>query len=212
MGSVHWLPANIRTTIPIAASQSPVRLNIQVPESSGNHSCTEMAGNKHTLVERLFAEHGGALRSFLSRRVRKLPDAAELAQEVYLRMLRLEDSSVIENPEAYLYTVASNLAKEHSRLESRRAGALDIDDPVVQQQLAVLPSFGTELDDQQQAKRLQQVLRQLPVKCHAVVMLQYWHGLSYEEIAQRLGISTHMVKKYLSQAMVHCRKRMARQG
>jgi RNA polymerase sigma-70 factor (ECF subfamily) len=88
-----------------------------------------MAESKHTLVERLFAEHGGALRAFPSRRVRKLPDVAELAQEVYLRMLRLEDSSVIENPEAYLFTVASNLAKEHSRLEEKAAGALDIDDP-----------------------------------------------------------------------------------
>ena len=171
-----------------------------------------MAENKHRLVERLFAEHGGALRSFLSRRVRKGPDAAELAQEVYLRMLRLEDSSIIENPEAYLYTVASNLAKEHSRLEGRSASAFDIDDPLVQQQLAVLPSFGAELDQQQRVKRLQEVLRQLPAKCHAAVVLQYWHGLSYEEIAQRLGISTNMVKKYLSQAMVHCRRRMARQG
>lgn len=171
-----------------------------------------MAKNKHTLVERLFAEHGGALRSFLSRRVRKQPDAAELAQEVYLRMLRLEDSSIIENPEAYLYTVASNLAKEHSRLERRSSSALDIDDPLIQQQLAVLPSFGAELDKQQRVARLQEVLRQLPAKCHAAVILQYWHGLSYDEIAQRLGISTNMVKKYLSQAMVHCRKRMARLG
>ncbi len=189
-----------------------VPLNFQVPESPANDSCTEMAESKHTLVERLFAEHGGALRAFLSRRVRKLPDAAELAQEVYLRMLRPEDCSVIENPEAYLFTVASNLAKEHSRQESKAAGALDIDDPVVQQQLAELPSFGAELDTQERIKRLQEVLRQLPEKCQAAVALQYWHGLSYEEIAQRLNISAHMVKKYLSQALVHCRKRMARLG
>jgi RNA polymerase sigma factor (sigma-70 family) len=171
-----------------------------------------MAKDKHTLVERLFAEQGGALRTFLARRVRKLPDVAELAQEVYLRMLRLEDSSIIENPEAYLFTVANNLAKEHSRQEGRSSGAIDIDDPLIQQQLAVLPSFGAELDKQQRIARLQEVLRQLPAKCHAVVVLQYWHGLSYDEIAQRLGISSSMVKKYLSQAMVHCRKRMARLG
>src|ERR1700742_1484098 len=85
--------------------------NFPVPEFPPFNSYVVMAESKHTLVERLFAEHGGALRAFLSRRVRKLPDAAELAQEVYLRMLRLEDSSIIENPEAYLYTVASNLAK-----------------------------------------------------------------------------------------------------
>jgi len=171
-----------------------------------------MADSKHTLVAKLFAEHGGALRAFLGRRVRKQPDAAELAQEVYLRILRLEDASIIENPEAYLYTVASNLAKEHSRLEGRAGTALDIDDALIQQQLAELPSFGNELDTEQRIKRLEEVLRQLPAKCHAAVVLQYWHGLSYEEIAQRLDISAHMVKKYLSQAMTHCRKRMARLG
>jgi RNA polymerase sigma factor (sigma-70 family) len=171
-----------------------------------------MAESKHTLVARLYAEHGSALRAFLTRRVRKPPDAAELTQEVYLRMLRLEDSSIIENPEAYLYTVASNLAKEHSRLEGRAGTALDIEDALIQQQLADLPSFGNELDTQQRIKRLQEVLRQLPAKCQAAVVLQYWDGLSYEEIAQRLGISAHMVKKYLSQALLHCRKRMARLG
>jgi DNA-directed RNA polymerase specialized sigma24 family protein len=44
------------------------------------------------------------------------------------------------------------------------------------------------------------------------VVLQYWHGLSYEEIGLRLGVSTNMVKKYLSQALVHCRRRMSRLG
>jgi len=65
-----------------------------------------MAETKKTLVERLFAEHAGALQAFLYRRVRRHPDAAELAQEVYVRMLRVADMGAIRNPEAYLYTVA----------------------------------------------------------------------------------------------------------
>jgi RNA polymerase sigma-70 factor (ECF subfamily) len=171
-----------------------------------------MAETKNTLVARLFAQHGGALRAFLYRRVRRHPDAAELAQEVYLRMLRIADMETIRNPEAYLYTVASNLAKEHARHTRTDGAALDVDDPVVQAQLAELPALAVELDAEQRIARLRQVLQQLPPKCHAAVVMQYWHGLSYEEIAQRLGISIHMVKKYLSQALVHCRRRMARLG
>jgi RNA polymerase sigma factor (sigma-70 family) len=171
-----------------------------------------MAETKNTLVARLFAQHGGALRAFLYRRVRRHPDAAELAQEVYLRMLRIADMETIRNPEAYLYTVASNLAKEHARHTRKDGAALDVDDPVVQEQLAELPNLAVELDDEQRIARLRQVLQQLPPKSHAAVVMQYWHGLSYEEIAQRLGISTHMVKKYLSRALVHCRRRMARLG
>jgi RNA polymerase sigma factor (sigma-70 family) len=176
-----------------------------------------MTETKKTLVERLFAQHRRPLQAFLYQRVRRRPDAAELAQEVYVRMLRVPDMEAIRNPEAYLYTVASNLAKEHERAERRFAGMLDVDDGQVQEQLAQeqlaqLPSAAAQLDDEQRIKRLREVLQQLPPKCHAAVILQYWHGLSYEEIGLRLGISSHMVKKYLSRALTHCRRRMARLG
>jgi RNA polymerase sigma factor (sigma-70 family) len=171
-----------------------------------------MAESKKTLVERLFTDHGSALHAFLHRRVRKSPDAAELAQEVYVRMLRIPDMSTVRNPEAYLYAVASNLAKEHARQAPPGSRVLDIDDPMVQAQLAELPTYGGDLDRVQRIKRLREVLDQLSPKCRAAVVLQYWHGLSYEEIGLRLGVSANMVKKYLSQALMHCRRRMSRLG
>ena len=173
-----------------------------------------MAETKKRLVERLFAEHGGVLQAFLFRRVRRPPDAADLAQEVYLRMLRVPDIEAIRNPQSYLLTVASNLVKEHARHGYEERSALDVQDPQVEEQLAGLSSFAGDLDidHDHRVKRLREVLDQLPPKCRAVVVLQYWHHQSYEEIAQQLGISTHMVKKYLSQALVHCRRRMARLG
>jgi len=63
-----------------------------------------MAETKKTVVARLFAEHRGALQAFLFRRVPQRPDAAELAQEVYVRMLRVPDIAAIRDPGAYLYT------------------------------------------------------------------------------------------------------------
>jgi RNA polymerase sigma-70 factor (ECF subfamily) len=171
-----------------------------------------MAGSKKALVERLFAEHGGALRAFFYRRVRRQPEAADLAQEVYLRLLRVPDIDSIRNPEAYLFTVASNLAKEHAVRERHLSGALDIEEPAVQEQLADLPGFGSLLDTDARVKRLREVLKELPPKCQAAVAMQYWQGLSYAEIGQQLDISPHMVKKYLSRALAHCRRRMARLG
>jgi len=104
-----------------------------------------MAESKRHWVERLFVEHAGPLRAFLYRRVHRHPDAAELAQEVYVRMLRVADIETIRNPEAYLYTVASNLVKEHARDERTGAGALDVDDPAIQELLAELPASGGNL-------------------------------------------------------------------
>ena len=119
-----------------------------------------MGETKKALVERLFAEHGGALRAYLYRRVRHRSDAAELAQEIYVRMLGIRDIEVIRNPEAYLYTVASNLAKEHRVLEQRQASSIDIED--VEEALAELSAVPGQIDTEQRVKRLREVLRQLP--------------------------------------------------
>jgi RNA polymerase sigma factor (sigma-70 family) len=169
-------------------------------------------GKKGTLVERLFAERGSALQGFLNRRVHRQPDAADLAQEVYLRMLRIPDIDAIRNPESYLFTVAANLAKEHAHRGYEDRHAFDIQDPLIEDQLAAPPSVGGDLDHEQRVERLREVLDQLPPKCRAAVVLQYWHQRSYQEIAQELGVSTHMVKKYLRQGLLHCRRRMMRLG
>lgn len=169
------------------------------------------AGNpKPSLVERLFAEHGSALRAFFRRRIRSKADAPDLAQEVYLRMLRLSDQDAIRNPVLYLYTVANNLVKEHAVLESRRAGRLDTDEVPSLEQLEIHPNFEGDLDVQQRAARLRAVLNQLRPKAQAAVLLRFSHGLSYREVAARLGVSPQMARKYVVQALAHCRRRMAR--
>jgi RNA polymerase sigma factor (sigma-70 family) len=165
-----------------------------------------------TLVEKLFAEHYPALLAFFHRRVRAKSEAPDLAQEVYLRMLRVSDAEAIRNPEGYLFTVASNLAKEHAVLERRRSGALDLDEASAEPSLQALPAYEAELDGRVRASRLSTVLTQLSPKCRAAVVLQYTQDLSYQEIADRLNVSPHMVKKYLAQALMHCRRRMARLG
>ena len=91
-----------------------------------------------SLVERLFTEHYAALLAFFYRRVRTKSDAADLAQEVYLRMLRVADADAIRNPEGYLYTVASNLVKEHAMLDRRQVSAIDVRDATLEQQLSEL--------------------------------------------------------------------------
>jgi len=167
-----------------------------------------MPDDKRALIERLFSAHRNALVAFFQGRVRVRADAPDLAQEVYLRMMRLRSVEYIENPEGYLFTVAANLAKEHLARQRRRGTAVDIEDVSVQSQLADLPTAESELDSVRRVKRLGEVLRQLPAKGQAVIVLQYVHNCSYEEIAKRLDISPRMVKRYVTQALELCRRRM----
>lgn len=173
-----------------------------------------VANPKPSLVERLFAEHGGPLQAFFRRRIRTKADAPDLAQEVYVRMLRISDQEAIRNPVLYLYTVANNLVKEYAVRDRRRAAGLDIDTLAAQEEmaLATMPAFDGELDAQQRIARLRAVLKQLRPKCQAAVALRFTEGLTYREIAVRLGVSQQMAKKYVAQALVHCRRRMARLG
>jgi RNA polymerase sigma factor (sigma-70 family) len=193
----HLGPA---TLIYIEGSRIPPRVHMAVAEP------------KPSLVERLFAEQRGALLAFFRRRIRSKVDAPDLAQEVYLRMLRISDQEAIRNPVLYLYTVANNLVKEHAVLERRRASGIDIDEVEADEQLEVLPAFERDLDQAQRAARLRVVLKQLRPKCQAAVALRFTHGLSYREVALRLGVSPQMARKYVVQALTHCRRRMARVG
>jgi RNA polymerase sigma-70 factor (ECF subfamily) len=97
-------------------------------------------------------------------------------------------------------------------LDHRMQGSVDVNDPTVQEQLGELRAFGCDMDAEVRVKKLRAALEELPPKCRAAVVLAYWNNLTYAQIAQELGISTHMVKKYLSRALVHCRRRMARFG
>jgi RNA polymerase sigma factor (sigma-70 family) len=170
-----------------------------------------MAESPKTFVESLFARHRDALQAFFYRRIRAKGDAADLAQEVYLRMLRVNDTDAIRNPEAYLYTVARNLLRENAVADRRQADGAQVEEADTLQ-FAQWPGFDAPLDANRRIERLREVLRQLPPKCCTAVVLQYRYELSYQEIAERLEVSPHMVKKYLAQALRHCRRRMVSLG
>lgn len=188
---------------------------LYIPERGDNspmESVRNIVESKKALVERLFASHRGALQAFFYRRIRDRADARDLAQEVYARLLRVGEMHAIRDLEAYLYTVASNLAKEHAARGRRRGITVAVEDASVQEELAELAAFDSQIDVAQQVKRLREVLRQLPAKWHAAIVLHYVHGLSHQETAQRLSVSPRMVKRYLGQALGQCRRRMAREG
>jgi RNA polymerase sigma factor (sigma-70 family) len=169
-----------------------------------------MPETKMSLVERLFAEHRNALQAFFYRRIKTKHDAADLVQEVYLRILRVKDAEAILNPEGYLYTVASNLVHEHYVLSDRHSMPVALDNPLIESELGRPAGFEEWFDMDVRVARLRDVLAQLPPKCRATVHLKYQHGLSYQEIADHLGVSPHMGQKYLGTALAHCRRRMER--
>ena len=168
-----------------------------------------MADPTKKLMERLIV-HRAALQAFFYRRVNAKDDAADMVQEVYLRMLRVKDCDALRNPEGYLFTVANNLVYERSAQNRQQTTMREYHRSEVESEPAGLSISEELFDTEARITRLREVLAQLSPKCRAAVLMKYQHGLNYQEIAHQLKISTHMVHKYLGLALAHCRRRMAR--
>jgi RNA polymerase sigma-70 factor (ECF subfamily) len=166
--------------------------------------------DKHKTWSKLFAEKGASLHSYLLRRVAHRWDAQDLAQEVYLRLLRIDpaDAASIRNPEAYLFTIAANLIKERAVMRQQSPLSSEGLEEVIEQ-LSTPCNAEADMDRELRQQRLGVLIQRLSPKCRAVLVMHYRDELSYREIAGRLAISTNMVKKYIVKGLAACRQRMA---
>jgi RNA polymerase sigma factor (sigma-70 family) len=154
----------------------------------------------------VFQRYHRELKRFLIRRVRSPEIAADLAQETYLRLLRIPNTDKIEDFRGFLFTIAGNLACDYLRQRSRQeqvdGGPLDSSVP------SPAPSIEALVDAQRHAALLQQVIDELTPRRRAVFILYRVEGLSYRDIATVLDMSPRTVEYHLRQALIHCRRRL----
>lgn len=131
--------------------------------------------------------------------------AEELAQETYVRFLRqAEEPRTIQDLNAFLFTIASNLARDHlrevKRENDREYVVLDDDMPDHK------PNPEAVIARQCLENQLQRAISDLPHKTREIFLLYRADELSYKQIASRLDISERTVEHHLHQALLHCRK------
>lgn len=157
-------------------------------------------------VAHLFADHHDRLEAYLRKRLTNPNDAAELAQEAYLRILRVKRSDLIRHPEAYLYRVARNLVHElYAGHDPNNSADTDVD-----QLQSGDPSPFDQALLARRRKLVERAMEELSPKCQAALMLRWHEDLTQAEIAERMSVSRQMVQKYLASGVAHCRKRLRR--
>jgi RNA polymerase sigma-70 factor (ECF subfamily) len=164
--------------------------------------------DKQAFVTAIERQHGRGLRRFLASRLRNAAaDLPDLVQEVFMRLLRIREHETIRNPEAYVITIASHVLHQHALAAAEKPEAVDITD--------ALADWESDSDDplvraevRQRIDELERVLAELSPKARTTLMLHRRDGYSLEEIGAQLGISRAMAKKYLAQALAHCRERI----
>lgn len=161
--------------------------------------------NKRRLAD-WFLQWRGPLRKFLAlRRTIPGPDLDDVAQEVFLRLMRYDRAELIEHPQAYLYKMAANVAAEWA-IRARNAAAREsnwipgssADDVAAE-----------EADRQLLQRELERALLTLTTRQREALKLQYLEGLSRAEIAQRLRTTERTVKRILIQSYERLRQELS---
>jgi RNA polymerase sigma-70 factor (ECF subfamily) len=166
------------------------------------------ADSREKFLGHVVDRHGSRLRRYFAARLQNTTDIADLAQEVFLRLIRVERHDRIRNPEAYLLTIASHVLAQHSLAKARERECVDIADLATDRDFALETDHARQLDLARRAQEMQRAIEQLPPNPQACLVLHYREGWTLDEIATRLGVSRSMVKKHIARAVLHCQQQM----
>lgn len=135
--------------------------------------------------------------------LRNEDDAAEVAQDAFVRMFAVERPQGLDYPYAYLFRTALNLVKDRAKAQRIR------DD--YRKELAAEDFGNVELLSperhalaREQLRLMTEAIQGLPPKCRRVFVLHKVHHLSHQEISRVLSISRHAVEKHMVRAMARC--------
>ena len=156
----------------------------------------------------LFNKYRGALLRHVGRFAATREDAADLVQDTYLRVMgRISVSRFDEEARAYLFRTATNLARDHHRRQRFRShdslgdteeSALPASDPTPEQNTAAT----------QVTAAIRTAIGELPEVARAVFVLARSQDLSYDEIAERLGIGRRTVERRMAEAIAFLAHRL----
>ena len=162
----------------------------------------------------LLGRHRGSLVNFMFRMVQNRAIAEELAQETFLRVYR--------NREAYqptakfttwLFRIATNLAlnwiRDHQKERANESLNEELLDGVERQVADLQTSIEQELICTVKLKEVRHAIDSLPEKQRAAVLLHWYQGLEYTQIARGLGCSESALKSILFRAYKSLRVRLA---
>lgn len=155
----------------------------------------------HADIDRLYREHNSWLLSWVRRRLSDRDQAADIAQDTFVRLISSALTNVPREPRSYLATVAKRLMIDQLRRHQLEKSYLEymVNEPELQacspeRRLLVLETL----------LQLDAMLDGLGTKVRQTFFYVQLDGLSYKEVAAQLGVSVSSVTKYMAKATEQC--------
>lgn len=152
-------------------------------------------------VETLYNDHHSWLQGWLRHKLGHAGDAADIAQDVFLRILIRQQPLRLNEPRAYLSTIARGLVIDHWRRRELETAWLET--------LATLPEAQTPSPENrllllETLFAIDRMLDGLKPQVRQAFLLAQLEGASCPDIAVRLGVSLSTAERYIAKALRHC--------
>ncbi|MGY4641719.1 sigma-70 family RNA polymerase sigma factor [Pseudomonas sp. P7548] len=154
-----------------------------------------------SVVQTLYSTHHHWLNTWLRSRLGNAADAADLAQDTFVRLLQKTERFELKAPRAFLRTIARGLVIDHWRREEIERAYLDA---IAHLPEALAPSAEARVLVLELLEEVARLLEGLKPKVRKAFLLAQCDGLAYKQIAQQMGISLRSVERYVAQGLYHC--------
>lgn len=156
------------------------------------------------LLRRLLADEYVALRLRLARRFGSVEFASEVLHDAWVRLDRIGagiSGAVVQNPTAYLYRIALNIAADRKRGDQRRLGPAEVALLCWQAERELDPARIAEA--RSELKALALALEELPERRRAIFVAARLEELPHKVVAERLGVTVRIVDREVKAALAH---------
>lgn len=133
----------------------------------------------------LIDTYGHRLYAYFARRSRNAADAEDLLQELMMKVVaNIANYNHTGRFDAWLFTLAANLVRDRGRRQNRHPQPLNLCENTTYAP-APTPDPLAHAQNHELGDRLQNALDTLPELDRDVILLRYYGGLSFKELAER---------------------------
>ncbi|WP_236986122.1 RNA polymerase sigma factor [Marinagarivorans cellulosilyticus] len=151
---------------------------------------------KFSFLKLLYAKHKEELLRFALRKLGSPDDAEEIVQDTFHNMMNVESAETLENPRAYLYKTAHNLALNRLRQGNHHSSYLQQCDDT-----ATTVSLERSVIAEDALEHIRATVTKLPTTTQQVFYMSRIEGKTYAAISHELKISVSSVEKHMMKTL-----------